>query len=435
MTAGGVVFIGRTDGAVQALDAVTGKVRWEYATGGRIMASPTLWENRLYVGSGDGHAYCLEAATGRPLWRFLAVPQRRRIMVYGALTETWPVDSGVLVTPVATDTKNAGRELACFAVGITSLDGVHVWAVDARTGRMVWHQGGDFAENPRNGQEVWHDEGDFADRAFREQRVAVYSAGGLTSDRRHLWMAGGAAVGRVCYDLCNGRMTPPDKGGGGGRNGVADIGIFADRYIYLGGCLLYRNPNERKENSPLGLLSLTGQGEAQYPESVIAYSLFSPAWDKDLMVIETKNPKNDHDSLICLDARKLLSLLDQVPHKPLGKVFWERPGPLPWDAAAQPGQPARPKRPKLWDWDPNRHAYGLILSANAVLVLSEAPWKVRLPAREDRSWSVTALDRTAGRRLWEVQLPGEPILNGLCLDRDGRAIVALADGSLVGVGE
>jgi len=142
------------------------------------------------------------------------------------------------------------------------------------------------------------------------------------------------------------------------------------------------------------------------------------------MVIETRNPKNDDDEVVCMDAHQLVSRLDEVPRKPLGKVFWERPGPLPCNVQAV----------KQWEWDLKRNICGLILSTNAVVVLSETPWKVRVPAPADRSWSVVALSRTDGRLLWEVKLPGEPIINGLCLDRDGRVIVALTDGGLVGIG-
>ncbi len=126
--AGGVVFVGGSDGIVRAIDAASGQVRWKAYTGGPIRFPPTLADGRLWVGSGDGWVYTLEAATGRLLWRFRAAPVVRRINVYGTLLSTWPVASGVLVD----------RGVAYFAAGISDLDGTHVYALDAATGKIVW---------------------------------------------------------------------------------------------------------------------------------------------------------------------------------------------------------------------------------------------------------------------------------------------------------
>ncbi|MBI2481614.1 MAG: PQQ-binding-like beta-propeller repeat protein, partial [Planctomycetia bacterium] len=95
VAAGDFVFVAGTDGRVRAYGSHDGKERWTFATAAPIKSSPTVWDGRLYVGSGDGYAYCLEAATGRPLWRFRAAPVERHIMVYGNLSSTWPVNSGV----------------------------------------------------------------------------------------------------------------------------------------------------------------------------------------------------------------------------------------------------------------------------------------------------------------------------------------------------
>ena len=95
--AGGLIFLAGQDGKVRALDAATGVQRWCFLTAGPVLMPPTLADGRAYVGSGDGFVYCLEAASGRLLWRFRAAPVERRIMLYGALASTWPVNTGVLV--------------------------------------------------------------------------------------------------------------------------------------------------------------------------------------------------------------------------------------------------------------------------------------------------------------------------------------------------
>ena len=142
--AGGMVFAGSHDGAVRALAADTGEVRWTAYTGGPISYPPTLWQGRALVGSGDGWIYCFEAATGRQLWRFRAAPAERFIPVYGSLRSTWPVASGVLVAD----------GVAYAAAGIANHDGTHVVALDAETGKLRWHNRTSGALHPQTGSGV-----------------------------------------------------------------------------------------------------------------------------------------------------------------------------------------------------------------------------------------------------------------------------------------
>src|SRR5204863_8509333 len=93
----GLVIASGTDGAIRALDAADGKPRWTAYTGGPLKYPPALADGRVYAGSGDGWVYCIEAPTGRLLWRFRAAPVERTIPLYGTLSSTWPVGSGVLV--------------------------------------------------------------------------------------------------------------------------------------------------------------------------------------------------------------------------------------------------------------------------------------------------------------------------------------------------
>lgn len=58
--AGGEVFFGCDDGAVYALDRLTGAERWSFKTGGPVASSPGVADGVLYVGSEDGTVYALE---------------------------------------------------------------------------------------------------------------------------------------------------------------------------------------------------------------------------------------------------------------------------------------------------------------------------------------------------------------------------------------
>jgi outer membrane protein assembly factor BamB len=147
IASGGWVFLAGSDGAIRALDAADGKLRWTAHTGGWVKFAPTLAEGRLYAGSGDGWVYCLEAASGRLLWRFRAAPAERKIPVYGSLFSTWPVGSGVLVHD----------GVAYAAAGMANYDGSHVYALDAATGKIRWqnNQSGHLpAARPESGAGV-----------------------------------------------------------------------------------------------------------------------------------------------------------------------------------------------------------------------------------------------------------------------------------------
>ncbi len=128
IVAGNTVFLGDDSGAVHALSAEDGSVRWKAFTAGAIYFPPALWEGRLYVGSADGRVYALEAATGRLLWCYRAAPAERWIPVYGKLISTWPVAGGVAVKD----------GIVYAAAGIADHDGTYVYALDAVTGEMKW---------------------------------------------------------------------------------------------------------------------------------------------------------------------------------------------------------------------------------------------------------------------------------------------------------
>ena len=173
---GGLVFAGGADGVVRAVDAGTGDVRWKAYTGGAIRMPPTIWEGRAFVGSGDGWVYSFEAKTGRLLWRFRAAPAERLIPVYGTLMSTWPAASGVLVAD----------GVAYCAAGIANYDGTYVYALDARTGEVKWH-------NSTSGH------------LDSDARTGVSVQGHLLLHDGKLYLAGGTSVSPVVYDAATGR--------------------------------------------------------------------------------------------------------------------------------------------------------------------------------------------------------------------------------------
>jgi outer membrane protein assembly factor BamB len=186
-TCGDMAFTVGPDGIVKAREAGTRTLVWKAYTSGGIRFPPAVWKGRLYVGSNDGRVYAFEAATGRLLWRFRAAPAERWIPVYGKLMSTWPVAGGVAV--------EGGRVYA--AAGIAHYDGTHVYALDAVTGRIEWH-------NDSSG-------------ALAECGNGVSLQGRLRVAHGKLTFCGGNAYPEAAFDLKTGRCLSAPHGPRGER--------------------------------------------------------------------------------------------------------------------------------------------------------------------------------------------------------------------------
>ncbi len=92
----GKVFVGQLDGALVALDAVTGKLLWQtvvgqWQEGYTITSAPLYYKGAVYTGisGGDrgarGKLTALDAKTGKELWHFWTVPEPGDIG-----SDTWP---------------------------------------------------------------------------------------------------------------------------------------------------------------------------------------------------------------------------------------------------------------------------------------------------------------------------------------------------------
>ncbi len=132
VVADGMVFAAVSDmHELFALDADSGEQKWTFVAGGRIDCPPTVYRGLCLFGSRDGWVYCLRSRDGELVWRYRAAPDDRRIVAYGQLESRWPVVGGVLVHD----------GLAYFAAGrhAGSDGGVHVYAAEPASGKIVWH--------------------------------------------------------------------------------------------------------------------------------------------------------------------------------------------------------------------------------------------------------------------------------------------------------
>jgi formylglycine-generating enzyme required for sulfatase activity/outer membrane protein assembly factor BamB len=117
----GRVYVGDEGGKVHAFD-FKGKKIWEFKTGKKVVASPTLdgKGNKLFVGSGDGKLYALNASDGTMIWEFYAGAD---IHVKAALSKEGRLYFGT-----------SGPGAKFFAVG--SSDGSKLW--EFSTGQTIW---------------------------------------------------------------------------------------------------------------------------------------------------------------------------------------------------------------------------------------------------------------------------------------------------------
>jgi len=66
---GDTVYAAGRDGKVRALDAATGKQRWQTDTDLELSAGPGVGSGMVAVGTGDGDVVLLDAATGKQRWK------------------------------------------------------------------------------------------------------------------------------------------------------------------------------------------------------------------------------------------------------------------------------------------------------------------------------------------------------------------------------
>lgn len=259
VTAGKFVFVAGSDGVVRALNSSSGELQWSVATGGAIRVPPTVAAGRALVGSADGFVYALEAATGRALWRFQAAPELRKIPVYGKLSSTWPVASGVIVED----------GVAYAAAGIANYDGTHIYALDAATGNLRW-------QNNTSGVT----EGGQGD--------GVSVQGDLLLHNNKLYLAGGNWIALASYNTADGTFQPArapkvgfDRRGPRGH----DLFVRHDGTVAVSGSLpMYARPADvhyieyAELDLPFATMMVITNGLGLLPPGEIAKDRPKPAW-------------------------------------------------------------------------------------------------------------------------------------------------------------
>jgi outer membrane protein assembly factor BamB len=418
VTAGTYTYFGGTDCFVRCIDNTSGRLKWSYRTGGRIYGAPTVWDGCVYVGSGDGYAYCIEAHSGSLVWRFRAAPVDMRMNLWGYLSSIWPVLASVVVY----------NGNAYFVAGMESEYGTHVYCVNAKTGALVW-------QNNRSANCMRPDE-----------RMGYSPTGGLC-------IAGTKLVGTnninhiVSFDLATGVKDPLPSwlAGSGYANGSAnttqpwcatqcrDIGVVNNAYIFTGGQLTFQDHAMRENAGTHEVITGYNKFEAnviKYPKICFNWTTnTTPAWDKsDIFTCMKGSSRLTRfaigDFCTKLDA-KGSSMLASDPNSNcnadadiVGDLTTTKPW---WPTTVW-------TRNDIW-------INAIALAPNALVA---AYTKVQPNVAENQDWYVGALDRNTGTTMWETKLPdvgtnlrGEPLWQGLAIDRNGYIIVAQRNGNMV----
>jgi outer membrane protein assembly factor BamB len=159
--AGGTIFAGSYDGRVYALDARSGRLRWSAGDGGLggLYSTPSVANGRVFVGSTDGRVYAFSARSGEPLWSartgsFVYSPAAlwdgtayvgsydHRLYALSQATGAvrWTFDAHAPISGAPTVLDGLVYFSTCGSCSSYESNprARRTFAVDARTGRLVW---------------------------------------------------------------------------------------------------------------------------------------------------------------------------------------------------------------------------------------------------------------------------------------------------------
>jgi hypothetical protein len=130
---------------------------------------------------------------------------------------------------------------------------------------------------------------------------------------------------------------------------------------------------------------------------------------------------NGHQDLECWDAAATTGEVEALTAGvALGKLQgWQLPGP-------RPDQHARTAPQRRWGPLPLL-VRAIAIARNAVVVLAATGRQ----GQPQGPWRLLVLDRATGATRQELELPGEPVVDGLGLTRSGGVLVSLCDGGVV----
>lgn len=388
LAACGRVFVAASDGLVQSLAATTGAELWRFQADGAVLASPTLADGRLFFGSADGWVYALEAYTGKLLWRYRVGPEDRKIMVYGYLQSSWPVNSGVYYENGA----------IYVSAALPAQPGAYVCALNATTGALLWR-------NQDLGPNWDAATGIYANNTYVPAGYLVRAGSRLWS-RRYTDGAAG-----LSFDPATGaKLSNVTLTGNGNSGRGREVGVFGGNFLVVGGPEIYSDNVERGGKNRLTHCFVElGDGAPRLPVVEMFDSTQTmAAWTEARILVASANRTE------CWDAPAAAAYLHGLIEANGGKQCISR------DANA----------PMLLWGGSSASVFATALSSNLAITAA---------VTADKTWTTLAgrlrgLDLANGTPAWDIALPNIPQHNGISVDRDGRVLVVLHDGSVAAYG-
>ena len=170
------------------------------------------------------------------------------------------------------------------------------------------------------------------------------------------------------------------------------------------------------------MLTLNPDGTQKLPEVfAMPGELLTPVWDKELTVLGRV-----YQNVEGWSTPKLTEFVNGAMAAGEGKGARV----VPQECVISAGKTPPPTPMRVWEGACGE-TYTSLLSALAL-----APNAVVAAHQKSKGgWMLSGLDRSTGAALWSVDLPAEPVFNGICIGRDGQMIVVLRDGGAVCFGE
>ncbi len=112
------VYVGSYDKKIYCLDALSGSLLWNFTTGIGIKSSPAVVDGKVYIGPDDGYVYCLDAKNGSLVWKRYAG---------GYIQAHFNVISRLSSSPTVVESR----------VYVGSLDN-KTYCLDANSGEVIW---------------------------------------------------------------------------------------------------------------------------------------------------------------------------------------------------------------------------------------------------------------------------------------------------------
>jgi len=442
---GKTVFTAGSDGVVAAHSLETGDRQWTFYAGGPVFTPPAWYGGMLFVPCADGWVYALQASTGRLAWKRRLAPMERQILLFDKLASNWPVISLVVRDGIV-----------YAAAGHAVTDGVKTFALDAPSGSVAWSHFDPPATTKFQGSHNAPDK-------------PVQGLGGnLTLAGDRLW-----GCGYFSPPLVLDRKTGEDPLVALRTSLVAtfrdyydseslyhvrgqDIIKMGGRALLLGGCDLLEEQQLREGarsriNYRLFVTDERGDWALDPEPAPVFTTRTAPACDDELLAFAAAP---SYDEKVGIQQAKT--------------IFMNTTGLNVWPVSRFTETAAKLQTKPTIDkektgsglhlnnafsfldfskgqWrNPELDSNAVVLARNAVLVTCATSFKnllrwqsdihtSRQPMIDYGGWKVTAFTRDDGREMWSVDLPSEPLFNGIAVAADGTVIVSLRDGTVAGV--